>query len=182
MRQEALASIGLEAGMTRAAIASRVLKTALRGLLVSSVVGVAFVALGFALESVVSSFADAKKAKDDFEQSQQTNVEAITTNKDSTDKLIKQYKELQKAKESRTLSSDEEQEYLQVTQQLAQTFPALIQGYDSQGNAILKSNKALEEAIENTKEYLELKRRKLKTAPRKLSRTLLKKLKSLKMS
>ncbi|MCV4328560.1 phage tail tape measure protein, partial [Bacillus velezensis] len=167
MRQEALASIGLEAGMTRAAIASRVLKTALRGLLVSSVVGVAFVALGFALESVVSSFADAKKAKDDFEQSQQTNVEAITTNKDSTDKLIKQYKELQKAKESRTLSSDEEQEYLQVTQQLAQTFPALIQGYDSQGNAILKSNKALEEAIANTKEYLELKKTETKDSSKK---------------
>lgn len=96
MRQETLASIGLEAGMTRAAVASRVLKTALRGLLVSTVVGGALAALGWALESVVSSFTDAKKAKDDFEQSQQTNVEAITTNKDSTDKLIKQYKELQK--------------------------------------------------------------------------------------
>ncbi|MGD7963639.1 phage tail tape measure protein, partial [Bacillus velezensis] len=167
MRQETLASIGLEAGMTRAAVASRVLKTALRGLLVSTVVGGALAALGWALESIVSSFADAKKAKDDFEQSQQTNVEAITTNKDSTDKLIKQYKELQKAKESRTLSSDEEQEYLQVTQQLAQTFPALIQGYDSQGNAILKSNKALEEAIENTKEYLELKKTETKDSAKK---------------
>lgn len=167
MRQETLASIGLEAGMTRAAVASRVLKTALRGLLVSTVVGGALAALGWALESVVSSFADAKKAKDDFEQSQQTNVEAITTNKDSTDKLIKQYKELQKAKESRTLSSDEEQEYLQVTQQLAQTFPALIQGYDSQGNAILKSNKALEEAIANTKEYLELKKTETKDSAKK---------------
>ncbi|MDK2561898.1 phage tail tape measure protein, partial [Bacillus amyloliquefaciens] len=113
---------------------------------------------GFALEKIITAFADAKKAKEDFEQSQQTNIEAITTNKDSTDKLIKQYKELQKAKDSRTLTSDEEQEYLQVTQQLAQSFPALIKGYDSQGNAILKSNKALEEAIKNTKEYLELKK------------------------
>lgn len=63
MRQETLASIGLEAGMTRAAVASRVLKTALRGLLVSTVVGGALVALGWALESIVSSFADAKKLK-----------------------------------------------------------------------------------------------------------------------
>lgn len=167
MGQETLATAGLEAGMTRAAVASRVLKTALRGLLVSTLVGGAFAALGWALESLISSFAEAKKAKDDFEQSQQTNVEAITTNKDSTDKLIQQYKELQKVKESRSLTSDEEQEYLQVTQQLAQTFPALVKGYDSQGNAILKTNKELEKAIENTKEYLALKKQETRDSAKK---------------
>ncbi|MEC2153100.1 phage tail tape measure protein, partial [Bacillus velezensis] len=161
------AAIGIEAGMTRATIATRSFTVAWRGMLASTVVGVAFAGIGFALEKIITAFADAKKAKEDFEQSQQTNIEAITTNKDSTDKLIKQYKELQKAKDSRTLTSDEEQEYLQVTQQLAQSFPALIKGYDSQGNAILKSNKALEEAIKNTKEYLELKKTETKDGAKK---------------
>ncbi|NMP62849.1 phage tail tape measure protein, partial [Bacillus velezensis] len=161
------ATIGIEAGMTRATIATRSFTVAWRGMLASTVVGVAFAGIGFALEKIITAFADAKKAKEDFEQNQQTNIEAITTNKDSTDKLIKQYKELQKAKDSRTLTSDEEQEYLQVTQQLAQSFPALIKGYDSQGNAILKSNKALEEAIKNTKEYLELKKTEAKDGAKK---------------
>ncbi|WP_412094599.1 hypothetical protein, partial [Bacillus atrophaeus] len=67
-----------------------------RGMLASTVIGVAFAGIGFALEKIITAFADAKKAKEDFEQNQQTNIEAITTNKDSTDKLIKQYKELQK--------------------------------------------------------------------------------------
>ncbi len=76
-------------------------------------------------------------------------------------------KELQKVKESRSLTSDEEQEYLQVTQQLAQTFPALVKGYDSQGNAILKTNKELEKAIENTKEYLALKKQETRDSAKK---------------
>ncbi|MCY8835485.1 phage tail tape measure protein, partial [Bacillus atrophaeus] len=156
------AAIGIEAGMTRATIATRSFTVAWRGMLASTVIGVAFAGIGFALEKIITAFADAKKAKEDFEQNQQTNIEAITTNKDSTDKLIKQYKELQKAKDSRTLTSDEEQEYLQVTQQLAQSFPALIKGYDSQGNAILKTNEELEKAIENTKEYLNLKKQETK--------------------
>lgn len=167
MRQETLASIGLEAGMTRATVASRVLKTALKGLFISSVVGAGFVVLGYAIEKLVTSFAEAKKAKEDFEQSQQTNMEAITTNKDATDKLISQYEKLQRAKEARNLTPDEEQEYLQVTQQLAQTFPALVDGYDSQGNAILKNNEALKEAIANTQEYIKLKKTETKDGAKK---------------
>ena len=66
---------------------------------------------------------------EDFEQSKSTSIEAITTNKDETDKLISQYQDLQKAKEAGSLSSEREQEYLQVTQQLAQTFPMLVSGY-----------------------------------------------------
>ena len=156
MRQETLASIGLSTGMTRAAIASNLLKTALRGLMVSTVVGAAFMAIGFAIEKIVSAFSEAKQKQEEFEESQKKSVEAITTNKEQTDQLIKKYQELQKAKDKGTLSADQEQEYLQVTQQLAQTFPNLIQGYDDQGNAIIKNNDALKEAIEYTKQLADL--------------------------
>ncbi|WP_420920962.1 phage tail tape measure protein [Bacillus licheniformis] len=156
MRQETLASIGLSTGMTRAAIASNLLKTALRGLMVSTVVGAAFMAIGFAIEKIVSAFSEAKQKQEEFEESQRKSVEAITTNKEQTDQLIKKYQELQKAKDKGTLSADQEQEYLQVTQQLSQTFPNLIQGYDDQGNAIIKNNDALKEAIEYTKQLADL--------------------------
>ncbi|MEC0978729.1 phage tail tape measure protein, partial [Bacillus atrophaeus] len=156
------ATLALESGMSRAAIASKVFSASLKSVVSATVIGAVLMGVGLVLEKVTSAYADAKKAKEDFEQSKATSIEAITTNKDETDKLIKQYEDLQKAKESRTLTSDEEQEYLQVTQQLAQTFPALVDGYDAQGNAILKSNKALEEAIENTKEYLDLKKQETK--------------------
>ena len=116
----------------------------------------AFMAIGFVIEKIVSAFSEAKQKQEEFEESQRKSVEAITTNKEQTDQLIKKYQELQKAKDKGTLSADQEQEYLQVTQQFSQTFPNLIQGYDSQGNAIIKNNDALKEAIENTKQLADL--------------------------
>ncbi|MGO0713200.1 phage tail tape measure protein [Bacillus subtilis] len=123
----------------------------------------AMMAFGVVIEKLISSYSKLKQAREDFEQAKITSIEAITTNKDTTNKLIAQYKELQKAKESGTLSSEKEQEYLQVTQQLAQTFPNLIAGYDSQGQAIIKNNDALKEAIQYTKELADLNKEDIKT-------------------
>ncbi|WP_081364466.1 phage tail tape measure protein, partial [Bacillus licheniformis] len=163
MRQETLASIGLTTGMTRAAVASTLLKNSLRALMVSTAVGVVFIGIGLAIEKLVSAFSDAKQEQEKLAESQKKSVEAITTNKEQTDQLIQKYKELQKAKDNGSLSPDKEQEYLQVTQQLAQTFPNLISGYDSQGNAIIKNNEALEDAIKYTKELAELNKKDIQT-------------------
>ncbi|MBW7632516.1 transglycosylase SLT domain-containing protein [Bacillus licheniformis] len=122
-----------------------------------------FMALGFVIEKLVSAFSDAKQEQEKLAESQKKSVEAITTNKEQTDQLIQKYKELQKAKDNGSLSPDKEQEYLQVTQQLAQTFPNLISGYDSQGNAIIKNNEALEDAIKYTKELAELNKKDIQT-------------------
>ncbi|WP_412095121.1 transglycosylase SLT domain-containing protein [Bacillus haynesii] len=122
-----------------------------------------FMALGFVIEKLVSAFSDAKQEQEKLAESQKKSVEAITTNKEQTDQLIQKYKDLQKAKDNGSLSPDKEQEYLQVTQQLAQTFPNLVQGYDSQGNAIIKNNEALEEAIKYTKELAELNKKDTQT-------------------
>ncbi|MFK3812389.1 phage tail tape measure protein [Bacillus halotolerans] len=173
------AAIGLEAGMSRATIATRAFSVAWKGMLASTGVGLAFAAIGFALEKVISMYSKAKQAREEFEASQNTSVEAITTNKDSTDKLIAQYKELQKAKESGTLSSEKEQEYLQVTQQLAQTFPNLVAGYDSQGQAIIKNNDALKDAIEYTKELADLKKKDIQTGAKDTFSDSLKEIKNL---
>ncbi|WP_340191459.1 phage tail tape measure protein, partial [Bacillus amyloliquefaciens] len=123
----------------------------------------AMVGLGVVIEKLISSYSDLKQAREDFEQAKTTSIEAITTNKDETDKLISQYKELQKAKDGGALSADQEQEYLQVTQQLVQTFPNLIAGYDSQGQAILKKNQALKDAIKYTEDLSNLNKKDIQT-------------------
>lgn len=124
----------------------------------------AMIGLGVVIEKLISSYSKLKQAKEDFEQSKSTSIEAITTNKDETDKLISQYQDLQKAKEAGSLSSEKEQEYLQVTQQLAQTFPMLVSGYDSQGNAIIKNNEALKDAIKYTEDLAKLNKEDIKTS------------------
>ncbi|MEH7760054.1 phage tail tape measure protein [Bacillus pumilus] len=122
----------------------------------------AFAALGFVIEKLVSTYADAKKAQEEFETAQKTSVEAWTTNKEATQSLIDKYKELRKAKEDNQLTPEKEQEYLSVSQQLAATFPNLVEGYDAQGNAIIKNNEALKEAIKYTEEMANFNKRDLK--------------------
>lgn len=122
----------------------------------------AFAALGFVIEKLVSTYADAKKAQEEFETAQKTSVEAWTTNKEATQGLIDKYKELRKAKEDNQLTPEKEQEYLSVSQQLAATFPNLVEGYDTQGNAIIKNNEALKEAIKYTEEMAAFNKRDLK--------------------
>ncbi|WP_326969214.1 phage tail tape measure protein [Bacillus atrophaeus] len=122
----------------------------------------AFTALGFAIEKIVTAYSDAKKAQEDFETAQKTSIEAWTTNKEATKDLIDKYKELNKAKEANQLAPDQEQEYLSVTQQLAATFPNLVAGYDAQGNAIIKNNAALKEAIAYTEQMANFNKRDIK--------------------
>ncbi|NMP64088.1 phage tail tape measure protein, partial [Bacillus velezensis] len=158
------ATLALQSGMSRAAIASKVFSASIKSIGSATAIGAVLMGFGLVLEKITSGYAEAKKAKEDFEQSKSTSIEAITTNKDETDKLISQYQDLQKAKEAGSLSSEREQEYLQVTQQLAQTFPMLVSGYDSQGNAIIKTNDALKDAIKYTKDLVELNKEDIKTS------------------
>ncbi|MFZ8004713.1 phage tail tape measure protein [Bacillus licheniformis] len=169
-----VASTGAAAGQRMLAIATNVTSVAITTLgkvtkttmafLAGAVLPMAgFMALGFVIEKLVSAFSDAKQEQEKLAESQKKSVEAITTNKEQTDQLIQKYKDLQKAKDNGSLSPDKEQEYLQVTQQLAQTFPNLVQGYDSQGNAIIKNNEALEDAIKYTKELAELNKKDIQT-------------------
>ncbi|WP_412094631.1 phage tail tape measure protein, partial [Bacillus atrophaeus] len=157
------AALSLETGMSRATIATRAFSGAFKGLAATTGIGLVFAGVGIALEKLTTAYADAKKSREDFESNKQTSIEAITTNKDSTDELIAQYEDLQKAKEAGTLSSEKEQEYLQVTQQLAQTFPNLISGYNSQGQAIIKNNDALKDAIKYTEDLADLNKKDIQT-------------------
>ena len=47
-----------------------------------------------------------------------------------------------------SLTADEYSEYLDITGQIAETFPSLIKGYDSQGNAILSCKSNVEQLTE----------------------------------
>lgn len=152
------AALGIEAGMSRAAIATTLFKTAMRGLLISTGVGAALAVLGFAIEKITNHFSEAKQKQQEYEQIQNTTVESLTANKQATDELLKKYQELTEAKNTGNFNSDKEKEYLQVSQQLAGLLPSLVDHYDSQGNAVLKVGDALKQEIEYTKELVRQKK------------------------
>jgi chromosome segregation ATPase len=160
MTRAQLASSGLAAGMTRLGIATTGVKFAMRGLLASTVVGLIFVGIGYAIEKLIDKYGEAKKAQEAYEQSVQKDIEAMGKNKQETESLIKQYNDLTDAKKEagKNWTSEQEQTYLQVTQKLADIYPSLVSSIDGAGRSHLKSKEQIEKEIEATNRLIEAKK------------------------
>jgi TP901 family phage tail tape measure protein len=161
MTRMQIASAGLSAGMTRLEIATVGAKTALKGLAASTVVGLAFVAVGYAIEKLIGSYSDAKQAQEDFEASQQKGMDSLKNNREEIDKLLAQYEQMSRAKKilGDTWSSDQETKYLQIQQKLADLYPQLISNIDGAGNAHLKTKKQIEKEIDATEKLINAKKK-----------------------
>jgi TP901 family phage tail tape measure protein len=155
MTRMQLASAGLTAGMGRLGVATIGVKTALRGLLASTVVGAVFVGIGFAIEKLIGKYSEAKQAQEDFEQSQQKGTDALTKNKQETERLIKQYNGLSENKER---SVKQEEDFLSVQSRLAEIYPQLISYIDGSGQAHLKSREEIEKETKATNMLIEAKK------------------------
>jgi len=162
MTRAQLASAGLSAGMSRLGIATMGATAAFRGLIASTGIGLAFVAIGFAIEKLISAYSNAKQAQEDFEATQQKNIVALTTNKEKTEELIDSYKKLTQEKENGQWNNEKEREYLQIQQQLGDAFPTLIDHLDHTGQAHLKNADQIDKEIEATEKLLELKREEIR--------------------
>jgi TP901 family phage tail tape measure protein len=161
MTRMQLASAGLATSMTRLEVAMVGVKATMRGLVASSVVGLAFVAVGYAIEKLIGSYSDAKQEQEDFEASQQKGVDSLTNNRQEIEKLIAQYEQMSRAKKTLgdNWSSEQETKYLQVQQQLSDLYPQLIDHIDGAGNAHLKTKTKIEKEIEATDKLIEAKKK-----------------------
>lgn len=74
---------------------------------------------------------------------------SISTENKSLEDSMNTYIEL---KNKISLTSDEKQELLEVNEELANNYPELIEGYDSEGNAILRNTQYLKDYLKTKKE------------------------------
>ena len=74
---------------------------------------------------------------------------SISTENKSLEDSMNTYIEL---KNKVSLTSDEKQELLEVNEELANNYPELIEGYDSEGNAILRNTQYLKDYLKTKKE------------------------------
>lgn len=74
---------------------------------------------------------------------------SINTENKSLENSINTYIEL---KNKVALTSDEKEDLLEVNEELATNYPELIEGYDSEGNAILRNTQYLKEYLKTKKE------------------------------
>ena len=104
-------------------------------------------------ESVNSLKANQSKLKS-LATTYKTSSKEIKNHEEAIDSLAESYSDLYKGvdkdtNENRTLSTDDYQNYLNLSNELAQTFPDLVSGYDEQGNAILNLGTNAKNAAED---------------------------------
>lgn len=94
------------------------------------------------IESTFSEFSDGKSSIESLGKSLSDNADNIKTTGDAIDSIADKYTKLREGvsqfdNSNKSLSTEEYQSYLDISNQIAEQFPTLVAGYDAQGNAIL---------------------------------------------
>ena len=120
--------------------------------------------VSFGIEALMSYINRAQELSDkvkDITTSYKQQKEELQSNKKTIDSVSESYEKLSKGvnpltNENVSLSTDEYSQYVDIVNQIADTFPTLVSGYDAQGNAVLtcagnveKLNEAYKEAAKN---------------------------------
>lgn len=109
------------------------------------------------IESTFSSFQDGQKSISDLSSSFSDSTDKIQTTGEALDDIAKKYTELKKGVDPETnenisLSTDDYQEYLNISQTLASLYPSLVSKTDAQGNAILNLGDNASKSAEKLKD------------------------------
>jgi TP901 family phage tail tape measure protein len=146
-------SIAASTGMLTATKAMNGLKIAMRGLLSATLIGGALVAAGFFIEKLISSIAKTKKEARELQKEQDAIAKSYGQQRDVVDSLLTKHKELSVIKKR---STEQEQEYLDVSTQLSRLMPNLVDHVDAYGQAHIKTGEALQIELKYARELVEL--------------------------
>ncbi len=112
------------------------------------------------IDSTFESFSEGKQSIMDLGSSFSDQSDKIKNTGDAIDQVAKKYTELrsgvnQNTNENVSLSTEEYQEYVDLSSQLASQFPGLVSGYDEQGNAVLNLSKNADTAATSIRNLYE---------------------------
>lgn len=125
----------------------------LKSFLVATGVGILITGVVTAIGYLIKKRSEMIQQNEEFEATLEKNKLALTDNKEHVDKLIASYTSLSEAKANGVLSTEQEQELLDVQNKLAEQYPALVESIDANGNAHLVS---ADKVDEKTKSVLAL--------------------------
>jgi len=150
-----LQSIAMTLGLTKAKNAETVATNALTlstGAL--SVVMLSTIAIAAALVVVIVLIAKAiekqKNAVHELAAKERERAIAAREEATNTEAKIERYKELDRKLQK---TNEEQNEFLELSKEIAEIHPDLVEGIDRYGNYILKTGEALESTIQKMKEY-----------------------------
>lgn len=124
-------------------------------------VGLASIAVGFALEKLVSWYGKVRQAKEDLKAKNEEELKSYSDNEKAIDSLISKYSTLSAEQENlaskgQELSSDKYKELLDTQNELGKLIPDLIKGEDEYGNKILVSSEQAKTKVDILKQELEI--------------------------
>lgn len=112
------------------------------------------------IDSTFKSFEEGKQSIMDLGSSFGDQTEQIKNTGDAIDQVAEKYVKLRKGvnqntNENVSLSTDEYQQYIDLSSKLASQFPGLVAGYDSQGNAVLNLASNADKAADSIRNLYE---------------------------
>ena len=128
------------------------------------VVGAALATAGIAIAAYSKSVQNACERAEESIKSFNETKDSINENLNSIEEVRSEFELLRKGVgkngENIGLSADEFERYHEITNQLAEISPSIVDGYDAEGNAIIRKTNAIQELIDAEKERADLNRRK----------------------
>lgn len=150
LRARVTASLaGISAAFTAATGAVRGFTVAFRTMLASTVIGIAFVALGFAIEKLMKVYNEKKQKEEELIKLNKKMIEGYRDHRDGMGELLARHDEL---REKTNRSADEEREYLGLQKQLAEQIPTTVSYIDANGNAHMKTTEEIKKEVEAVKQ------------------------------
>lgn len=149
---------GLTGAMYALAGGAGTASVAFRTLLASTGIGIAVLGVASAIQFFTSAIADNIKEQEEFDNYLEKNVLALTDNKARVEELVNSYDRLSKLDASQGLNTEEAQEFVNVQNQLAELFPAIIDYVDANGNAHIKTTAEIQKQAQATGELIQKQR------------------------
>lgn len=144
----------LAASASLAGAATRTLSIVLRSIPQVAV----FMAIGFAIEKLVSHFAKLREEQRELEIRNKKLTDSWINQREEIDKLLPRFRELTDLRNDSGLNNKQEQEYLDLQNKLGEILPTLVQNLDDKGNSHLFIGDALEREISLLKEREKIER------------------------
>lgn len=139
----------------------RAMWAVVRSMMASTVVGLVFVAIGYGLEKLMAHFEKQKRIAEKVEKANKQLIDSYRNVEGGLENLAKKQADLQSQVDLGVIKegTDAYNEYVAVTNKLAEKMPSIVKYIDQSGLAHLKENKYIKEQIELAKQLSDEKHR-----------------------
>lgn len=123
---------------------------------------VVFTGISLVIQKLTDNYTKQQQAQKDLQTQENNLVTSYQNNKDKVSQLVSEYEALNNIRNTTGLSTEQNQQYVDVQNQLAKILPTVSNGEDAKGNSILKSSDAIKTQIGLLQQQIDLENKQTK--------------------